>query len=86
MSGLCVNVAKSMKKNLVNGELSGERLLRKKNMSRQIDKKSSMQVRIDASLHRLLKIKAAKTGRSIKELVEEGLAEVLAVKYDSKRS
>ncbi len=48
-------------------------------MSRQVDNKYTKQVRIDSSLHRLLKIEAAKSNRTIKELVEEGLAEVLAV-------
>jgi len=45
----------------------------------QIDKKSTKQVRIDAGLHQLLKIYAAKAGRSIKSLLEECLAELLAV-------
>ncbi len=44
-----------------------------------VDKKSSIQVRIDIGLHQLLKIKAAKSGRTIRELVEEGLSEVLAI-------
>lgn len=47
--------------------------------NRQIDKKPTMQVRIDSGLHRLLKIKAAKTNRSIKQLVEEQLAELLTI-------
>ena len=45
--------------------------------NRQIDKKPTMQVRINSDLHRLLKIKAAKTNRSIKQIVEEQLAELL---------
>lgn len=48
-------------------------------MKRQVDKKPTMQVRIDTGMHRLAKIMASKTGRTIKELVEEGLAEVLAI-------
>lgn len=50
-----------------------------KYMSRQSDKKTSKQVRIDSGLHQLLKIEAAKSNRSIKELLEESLAEYLAV-------
>ncbi len=45
----------------------------------QIDKKATKQIRIDAGLHRLLKLKAAGSGESIKTLVEGYLAEVLAV-------
>lgn len=48
-------------------------------MSRQIDKKSTMQVRIDAGLHQLLKIEAARARRTIKALIEEALAELLAL-------
>jgi len=48
-------------------------------MSQQVDKKLTKQVRIDRSMHYLLKVKAAKTGRTIRELVEEGLSEVLAI-------
>lgn len=51
----------------------------KTSMSRQIDKKNTMQVRIDSSVHRLVKIRAAEEGRTIRELVEEGLAEILGV-------
>ena len=47
--------------------------------NRQIDKKSTKQIRIDAGLHRLLKIKAAKSGMTIKTLLEGFLAEILAV-------
>ena len=43
------------------------------------DKNLTKQIRIDAGLHQLLKIEAAKSNRSIKELVEESLAELLAV-------
>jgi len=48
-------------------------------MSQQVDKKLTKQVRIDSSMHYLLKVKAAKSGRTIRELVEEGLSEVLAI-------
>lgn len=47
--------------------------------NRQIDKKPTMQVRIDSGLHRLLKVEAAKSNKSIKQLVEESLMELLAV-------
>lgn len=45
----------------------------------QIDKKSTRQVRIDAGLHRLLKLKATEAGMSIKTLLEGYLAELLAI-------
>ena len=48
---------------------------RKKN--RLIDKKTVKQVLVDAQLHKYLKIEAAKRSQTIRELVEEGLAEVL---------
>ncbi|OGG24038.1 hypothetical protein A3A79_02475 [Candidatus Gottesmanbacteria bacterium RIFCSPLOWO2_01_FULL_43_11b] len=55
-----------------------------KNMqSRQSDKKTTKQVRIDASLHQLLKVKAAKSSTTIKGLLEEYLAELLAVEDKS---
>ncbi len=38
--------------------------------SQQIDKNLTKQIRIDAGLHQLLKIKAAKSGMSIKTLLE----------------
>ena len=47
--------------------------------SKKVDKKTTKQVRIDSGLHRLLKIEAARSGISIKELVEGALAELLAV-------
>jgi len=46
---------------------------------RQIDQRNTKQVRIDSHLHRYVKIEAAKRRQTIRELVEEGLAEVLAV-------
>ncbi|MBI3379355.1 hypothetical protein HY029_01210 [Candidatus Gottesmanbacteria bacterium] len=45
----------------------------------QIDRKSTKQVRIDSELHRLLKVKAAKSGMTIKNLLEEYLADLLGV-------
>lgn len=51
----------------------------KKLHSQQVDNKASKQVRIDALLHKETKIEAAKQGVTIRELVEQGLAEVLAV-------
>ena len=52
--------------------------------SKQIDNKSTKQVRIDAGLHQLLKVKAAKSGMSIKTLLEGYLAEMLAVESEEK--
>lgn len=48
-------------------------------MNQQIDRKSTKQIRIDAGLHQLLKVKAARAGTSIKTLLEGYLAELLAV-------
>jgi predicted HicB family RNase H-like nuclease len=47
-------------------------------INRQVDKKTTMQIRIDTGLHQLLKIKAAKAGVSIKTLLEGYLANLLA--------
>ena len=47
---------------------------------RQIDNKSTKQVRIDAGLHQLLKVRAAKSSTTIKALLEDCLAELLEVK------
>ena len=46
-------------------------------MSRQIDKKTSKQVRIDVGLHKILKVMAAEEGRTLKALLEECLVEYL---------
>lgn len=51
----------------------------RKNDGRQIDKKTSKQVRIDTGLHRLLKLQAIKEETTIKGLLEGYLAELLAV-------
>jgi predicted HicB family RNase H-like nuclease len=47
-------------------------------MSRQIYNKTTKHIRIDAGVHKLVKIESAKQGKSIKELIEECLAEVLS--------
>jgi len=47
--------------------------------NRQIDQKTTKQVRIDAGLHQLLKIKASTLGIQIKTLLEEYLADLLGV-------
>lgn len=57
----------------------------KKIMNRKIDEKTTMQVVIDKGLHRLLKIESAKTGKTIRELVEECLAEYLAIDIDNEK-
>lgn len=51
----------------------------KNDKSKQVNKNSTVLVRIDAGLHYLLKIRAAESGRTIRELVEEGLTDVLAL-------
>ncbi len=48
----------------------------------QVDKKTTKQVRIDAGLHELLKIKAVTGNTTIKALIEGALADVLEVKKD----
>lgn len=45
----------------------------------QSDNKLTKQIRIDAGLHQLLKLKATKEGKSIKTLLEGYLADLLAV-------
>lgn len=47
--------------------------------NRQIDKKSTKQVRIDAGLHQTLKVYAAESKMTIKELLEDYLSDLLAV-------
>ena len=51
---------------------------------RLIDKKPSKQVRIDTGMHKLLKGKAVEEGTTIKGVLDGYLAEILAVKNDSK--
>lgn len=43
----------------------------------QSDKNSTKQIRIDAGLHKLLKLKATNAGMSIKTLLEGYLADLL---------
>ena len=50
-------------------------------MSQQVDKKPTKQVRIDSGLHRLLKIKVAESGETIRELVEGFIVEGLGTDY-----
>ncbi len=50
-----------------------------KSKSKQVYQRQTKLVRLDAELCRLLKIKAAKSGISIKTLLEGYLAELLAV-------
>lgn len=51
----------------------------KNNKCQQSDKNSTKQVRIDSELHRLLKVKAAEQGETLKSLMEDALGELLAV-------
>ena len=51
-------------------------------VNRQIDKKKTKQVRIDAGVHRLLKIMAAETGESLRDLTEGVLSELLEIKTE----
>ena len=44
-------------------------------MSRQSYKKTTIQIRIDASWHKYLKLRGAQDSRSIKDLVEECLSD-----------
>ena len=48
-------------------------------MSRQIDKKVTKQVRIDSGIHKLVKIKAARAGTTIRSLIEGALADILDI-------
>lgn len=50
----------------------------KNNSSRQIDKKVSKQVRIDAGMHKEVKIEASKLSMTIRDFVEAALGEVLS--------
>ncbi len=50
----------------------------------QSDKKLTKQIRIDVGLHQLLKIKSAKSGMTIKTLLEGYLADLLAVNEEVK--
>ena len=52
----------------------------------QSDRNPTKRVRIDAGLHQLLKIRAAKSSMNIKMLLEEYLAELLAVEKARRKS
>lgn len=47
---------------------------------RQSDQRTTKQVRIDSGLHRLLKMKAAESSTTVRQLLEGCLAELLEVK------
>ena len=53
-------------------------------MSRQIDTKSTKQIRIDIGWHKILKVLAAEDGKTIKELVEACLTETLSPTINKK--
>ncbi len=44
--------------------------------NRQIDNKTTKQIRIDTGWHRILKTYAARSGRTIREVVEDILSDV----------
>lgn len=46
---------------------------------RQIDQRTTKQIRIDSGMHRLLKLKATEANKTIKEFLEGYLSELLAV-------
>lgn len=56
--------------------------MEKTKQSRQSDKKKTKQVRIDAELHKQLKIMAATENTPMKTLIEGCLADLLGVKND----
>lgn len=51
-----------------------------KKKSKQIYRETTKLVRIGAGMHHLLKVKAAESSTTIRELLEECLAELLEVK------
>ena len=53
-------------------------------MSKQVTKNPTTLVRIDAGLHRLLKIKAAAENTTIRTLIEGVLADLLSVEESKK--
>ena len=58
----------------------------KKNTCLQSDKNSTKQIRIDAGLHKLLKLKAINEGTTVKGVLEDYLMDLLAVdnqKYEN---
>ncbi len=52
--------------------------------NRKIDEKSTKQVVIDKELHKMVKIEATKSDMTIRELVENALAEYLYVNNTEK--
>lgn len=50
--------------------------------NRQIDNKTTKQIRIDAGVHQLLKVYASQSGMTIKALLEDYLSDLLAVDND----
>lgn len=50
--------------------------------NRQIDTKTTKQIRIDAGLHQELKVYASKSGMTIKALLEDYLSDLLALDKD----
>ena len=50
---------------------------KKTDKNRQIDIKTTKQIRIDAGIHQLLKLKATEAGESIKAFLEGILADIL---------
>jgi len=54
-------------------------------MSRQSDTKTTKQVRIDAGLHKMLKVMAAEEGRTLKSLLEECLVEYIGPVYKDEK-
>ena len=61
--------------NILHGNLRKVSIIKMKNP--QSDKNSTKQIRIDAELHKLLKIKASELSMSIKTLLEGYIAEGL---------
>lgn len=53
-------------------------------MSRQSDNKTTIQVRIDAEVHRIAKLYAVQTKRTIKEVVDECVMEGIPKDFISK--
>lgn len=51
-------------------------------MKRQSDKKATKQVRVDSGLHKLLKMRAAQSEKTIREILESYLAELLEVENE----
>ncbi|MEX0617019.1 MAG: hypothetical protein WD231_04410 [Candidatus Woykebacteria bacterium] len=49
---------------------------------RQVDKTKTKQVRIDASIHKLLKVYVAKRGETLRSVIEGELADILGVDND----